>query len=335
MSAAQRTYRGQSPVDVLPTTPVKKADTRFVRYLKTHTISGFQGLSLYDVGKYFLRGLFRENINLRASSLSFNFFLSLFPILIFLLSLIAQLPVKGLKTRLIKEIGLLVPDASSEVLSKTILELLSHPSSGLLSFGFLLALYFASNAYHSMINGFNRRLPLRKRRTWVQNRLMAIFLTLLITCLAIVALYILTQFYQANNYMYRHRWDTRVFFKYVLLIFEYLVLMGAVFIAISCMYFFGPANQRRWKFFSAGSLFASSLSILSTFLFSVYVNNFNSYNKVYGSIGAIIALMVLIYINTLVILVGFELNASIDKAHLTSEKYETESENSADQNRKK
>lgn len=305
-----------------------------MRYLKTHSIKSFEGRSFYDVGKYFLRGLFRENLNLRASSLSFNFFLSLFPILIFLLTLIASLPVRGLKTRLIKEIGLLLPEASSKALSGTIYELLNNPHSGLLSFGFLLALYFASNAYHSMINGFNRRLPMRKRRHWVQNRLMAIFITLLVTCLAIITLYILTQFYQANNYIHKHHWDTRRFFKFLLLIFEYIVLMGFVLISISCMYFFGPANKRRWKFFSAGSFLASVLSIISTLLFSLYVNNFNSYNKVYGSIGAIIALMVLIYINTLVVLVGFELNNSIDKAHLTSHDDAEDHKHSADSEKK-
>jgi membrane protein len=93
-----------------------------------------------------------------------------------------------------------------------------------------------------------------------------------------------------------------------------------VLICICIMYYFGPANKKRWRFFSAGSIFAWILSILSTLLFSVYVNNFNSYNKVYGSIGAIIALMILIYINTLVVLVGFDLNTSIEKAAISASK---------------
>lgn len=313
-----RKYRGQSAVETIAETPVTKADTRFVRYLKTHTLTGFDKHSIYDVGKYFLRGLFKENLNLRASSLSFNFFLSLFPILIFLLTTIAALPVKGLKTRLIKEISVMLPEASSKALSGTIFELLNHPNHGLLSFGFILALYFASNAYHTMINSFNRRLPVKVRRNWIQNRIRAIYLTLMITGLAIVVLYILTQFYQADNYMYKHHWDARKFFRFLITIFEYLILIVFVLVAISCMYYFGPANKKRWKFFSAGSIFATSLSVLSTFFFSVYVNNFNSYNKVYGSIGAIIALMILIYINTLVVLVGFELNTSIDRAHINA-----------------
>lgn len=317
--SSYRTYRGRGELNKTMETPVKAKDGQLVRYLKTNTMPGFHGHSMYDVGKYFLRSLFRENLNVRASSLSFNFFLSLFPILIFLLTLLAYLPVKGLKTRLIKEISLLLPDASSKALEDTILELLSQQNSGLLSFGFLLAIYFASNAYHIMINTFNRRLPLKKRRNWVQNRLTAIFLTFTITALIIVVLFILTQFFKFDTYMIKHDWEIRTFFSYVLLVIEYLMLMGFILIAISCMYYFGPAYKKRWEFFSAGSFLASILSIISTIVFSLYVNNFNSYNKIYGSIGAIIALMVLIYINTLVVIVGFDLNISIEKASLLSD----------------
>lgn len=227
-----------------------------------------------------------------------------------------------MKTRLIKEIALLFPESTSTALKSTIYDLLNHPSSGLLSFGFILALYFASNAYHTMINTFNRRLPVRRRRNWIQNRIQAIFLTLLITTLAIFTLFVLTQFYNADNYMYKHHWDSRAFFRFLIQIFEYLIIIIFVFVSISCMYYFGPAKKDKWRFFSAGSIFAGTLSVISTFVFTLYVNNFNSYNKVYGSIGAIIALMVLIYINTLVVIVGFELNTSIDKAHIQAEEQE-------------
>ncbi len=322
MNRGYKTYRGKTDTLKILETVVKQEDGRFVKYLKTHTLPGFEKRSLFDVGKYFLRSLFKENLNLRASSLSFNFFLSLFPILIFLLALIAQLPVIGMKTRLINEIALLFPKSTSKALTETIYDLLKNPSSGLLSFGIVLALYFASNAYHTMINTFNRRLPIRVRRTWIQNRIRAIFLTLLIIVLAIVTLYILTQFYKANGYIFKHNWDSKAFFKFIIKTFEYLIVIVFVFVAISCMYYFGPSKKDKWHFFSAGSIFAGTLSIISTFAFSLYVDNFNSYNNVYGSIGAIIALMVLIYINTLVVIVGFELNTSIDKAHILFEERE-------------
>jgi len=318
LNIRSKTYRGRSDIHNPLETPVTKTDGRMVRYLKTNTIIGFHGHSIYDVGKYFLNSLFRENLTIRASSLSFNFFLSLFPILIFLLTLIAYLPIKGLKSGLINEIHLLLPETSSKALSDTIYELLNQQHSTLLSFGFLLALYFASNAYHTMINTFNRRLPQRIRRHWVHNRLLAIGLTFLITFYGILTLLFVSKFYQAETYIHKHHWFAEPVLAWIMVLLEYIVLMLFVLISISSVYYYAPATKHRWRFFSAGSILATILSILSTLLFSLYVNNFNSYNKVYGSIGAIIALMVLIYINTLVILVGFDLNTSIEKAAMTA-----------------
>jgi membrane protein len=315
-----KSYRGINELPKPMETPVKPTDKQLVRYLKTHTMAGFKQHSIYDVGKYFLNSLFRENLNLRASSLSFNFFLSLFPILIFLLTLIGYLPVKGLKSGLIQEIELLLPDASSKALSETIYELLNQQNSSLLSAGFLMALYFASNAFHTMINTFNRRLPQRRRRNWVQNRLMAIGLTFLITFYAIVTLFLVAELTKFSGYIHEHDWPVEGLFKFIISLLEYLFIAGLVLMTISSVYHFSPATKNRWTFISAGSIFAWVLSMISTFAFSLYVNNFNSYNKVYGSIGAIIALMILIYINTLVILVGFDLNTSIEKASITADK---------------
>ncbi|MCC7299164.1 MAG: YihY/virulence factor BrkB family protein, partial [Bacteroidia bacterium] len=324
MSTRPKSYRGQVELPKPMETPIAANDSGLIRFLKTKTIYGFQGHSIYDVGKYFLNALFRENLNIRATSLSFNFFLSLLPIIIFLLTLIAYLPVKGLKSGLIKEIQLLLPDSSSKALSSTIYEILNQPHSGLLSFGVLLALYFASNAYHTMISTFNRRLPQRRKRGWIHNRLRAVFLTLLITCIAIIALFIIAKFYQFNGYINKHHWAALGFFEFTLALLEYLIITGFVLIAISCMYYFGPSNKNKWRFFTAGSIFATALSLISTVLFTIYVNNFNSYNKIYGSIGAIIALMILIYINTLVVLVGFDLNTSIEKANISAKKQDAQ-----------
>lgn len=301
-------------------TPITPQDGALVRWLKTKTIKGFDGHSIYDVGKFFLRSLFRENLNLRASSLSFNYFLSLFPSLIFVLTLIAALPVKGLKTRLINELKLILPESTWKEMKSTILELLNNQHSGLLSFGFILALFFASNAFHSLINSFNRRLPEKRRHGWIRTRFRAINLTLLVGSMTVVTLLILTWLFQAENYIVRHHWAAQAFWGFLFSALEYLLVCGLIFTAISSFYHFGPAHKNKWRFVSAGSIFASVLSLLSTYTFSLYVNNFDAYDKVYGSIGAIIALMVLIYINCLVIIAGFELNASIDKARITSAK---------------
>jgi membrane protein len=327
MSRFYRNFnRDENIEDDYQENPVVATDGRVIRWLKQKTVRGFEGHSLYDVGKYFLNSLFKEDLNLRASSLSFNYFLSLFPTLIFILTLIAALPVKGVKTRLISELRLLLPKSTWQEISSTIYELLNHQNSGLLSLGFIMALYFSSNAFHSLINSFNRRLPEKVKRNWLQNRIQAVGLTLLVGIMVVVALIFLTWMFQLAGYMQRHDWFGLTLWLFLISLIEYTLLAGLIFTAISSFYRFGPAHKRKWKFISPGSVFAGTLSILSTYFFSLYVNNFDAYNKIYGSIGAIIALMVLIYINCLVVIVGFELNTSIDKARITKIRKQNEEE---------
>jgi membrane protein len=323
-----RFYRNYSKEDLneddYQENPVVASDGKIIRWLKNKTVRGFDGHSLYDVGKYFLNSLFKEDLNLRASSLSFNYFLSLFPTLIFILTLIAALPVRGVKTRLVSELRLILPESSWKEISSTIYELLNHQNSGLLSLGFIMALYFSSNAFHSLINSFNRRLPEKVKRNWLQNRIQAVGLTLLVGTMVVVALIFLTWMFQLGSYMQKHDWFGLPVWLFLISLIEYLLLAALIFTAISSFYHFGPAHKYKWHFISPGSVFAGTLSIVSTYFFSLYVNNFDAYNKIYGSIGAIIALMVLIYINCLVVIVGFELNTSIDKARITKKKAQTE-----------
>lgn len=295
---------------------------KIIVFLQSRTVKGFKGHSFYDVGKYFLRSIFKENLSIRASSLSFNFFLALFPALIFLLTLIAFLPIRGMKTQFIEQLSIILPNSTYEQIADTILEILNKQNSKLLSFGFLLTIYFASNAFHILINSFNRRLAIGQfvKHNWLYIRFKAIFLTFILSVLIIVFLVLVTWAYQIENYMENNEWPLITIINFLIELLKYMLITGLFVLVISSIYYFGPSNKKRWEFFSAGSLLAGTLSIISTFGFTIYVNNFDSYNKIYGSIGAILALMVLIYINSFLIIVGFELNTSIDKAELQKSK---------------
>ncbi len=287
-------------------------------YLESKTFKGLKGHSLYEIGRYFMRSLFLENLNVRASSLSFNFFLALFPALIFLLTLIAYLPYDGLKTQLMEQLALILPERSYKEIAGTISEILNKQNSSLLSFGFLLTLYFASNAFHLLISSFNTRLvaSTKLKQNWITIRGKAVFLTIFQTVLIIVFLSLITWAYQIENYMEINKWPLAGVYSILVELLKYLLMMGLFLLAISSLYYFAPSKTDKWQFFTLGSFLASALSIIATFGFSIYVNNFDSYNKIYGSIGAILALMVLIYINVFLVIVGFELNTSIDKAEI-------------------
>ncbi len=287
-------------------------------YLESKTFKGLHGHSLYDVGRYFLRSLFMENLSVRASSLSFNFFLALFPALIFLLTLIAYLPYDGLKTQLMEQLSMVLPERSYREIADTISEILNKQNSSLLSFGFVFTIYFASNAFHLLISSFNKRLVASTliKQNWFIIRGKAVFLTVLQTVLIIIFLSLVTWAYQIEHFMEINNWPLVAVYNFFVELLKYILMMGLFLLAISSLYYFAPSKTDKWKFFTIGSFLASALSIIATFGFTLYVNNFDSYNKIYGSIGAILALMVLIYINVLLVIIGFELNTSIDKAEI-------------------
>jgi membrane protein len=291
-------------------------------YLQGKTTKGLKGNNFYDVGRYFLRSLFKENLSVRASALSFNFFLALFPALMFLLTLIAYLPIKGMKTQFINQLALILPQRTYEEIAETIIEILNKQNSSLLSFGFLLTIYFASNAFHLLINSFNRSLAQGHsiKHNYITIRAKAVFLTFFISILIISFLLLITWAYQIEHYMEIHQWKLLTIYSFLIETVKYFMIGGIFLLAISSIYYFAPSSKKRWRFFSAGSVVATILALITTFGFSIYVNNFDSYNKIYGSIGAILALMALIYMNSLSVIIGFELNTSIDKAELSKNK---------------
>jgi len=289
-------------------------------YFEKKTFKGLKGHSVWEVGLYFVQTLFKENLSSRASSLSFNFFLALFPALIFLLTLIAYLPYDGLKQQLMEQLSMILPERTYQEVALTIQEILLKQNSGLLSFGFLLTIYFSSNAFHLLISNFNKRIKVYSEVTqnWISIRLKAIFLTLLQSILIIIFLSLVTWAYQIEHYMAENNWPLAEVYSFFVEFLKYILMMGLFVLAISSLYYFAPTKNVHWRFFSAGSFIASVLSIIATFGFTLYVNNFDSYNKIYGSIGAILALMVLIYINVFLVIIGFELNTSIDRAEIRS-----------------
>lgn len=203
-----------------------------------------------------------------------------------------------------------MPEAAFEATEGTISDIISNPRGGLLSFGFLTALYFSTNGFNAMINSFNETYHDIETRGVLQQRLISfymLFLTVLLLSISI-AILIVSEFglsrIQLNN--------TGLY--YVLLFLKWLVLGGLCYSIISFNYFLGPKRKKGWRFFSAGSMFSTVLIIVATLVFTYYVNNFGNYNKLYGSIGTLIVIMMLIYINSLILLLGFDLNASIHSA---------------------
>ena len=278
------------------------------------SLPGFKGKSIYQVGKFFVNGLFQEDLSLRASSLAFNFFLAIFPLIIFLFTLIPYIPIDNFQEQITTFLERLLPHNAFEFLNETIQDIISNQNAGLLSFGFIAALYFASNGFASMLSAFDIGVDKTLQRNWFDIRLKSTGLLLLVVSILLTTILISITFQFSFNYLEDSTDVSQNVMHLLLKLIEYGLTLLLVYFIFSSLYFFGSDRGTKWRFFSAGSTLATFLSVVTTYGFTKYVENFNSYNKLYGSVGTLLVLMVLIYFNSFVVLIGYELNKSIDKA---------------------
>lgn len=285
----------------------------FIDWTKVCILPGFSPLPLYTVATFFFKEIGKDSLVNKASSLAYNFMLAIFPAIIFLFTLIPFIPKSiGFQEQLMKLIILVLPADAYAAFSTTLDEIVNKQNSGLLSFGFVLSLFFATNGVHNLMMAFNKSSLIIETRSWFKQRLIAVILTLTIAFSVIVCIVAMAVGEIALNYI-----DTELNVKdtlttFVIQLTRWALLGILYFVTISILYRYGPAHAKKWRFFSAGSWLATILAFLTIWGFSFYINNFSTYNKIYGSIGTLIVIMIWLYLNSLILLVGFELNASVD-----------------------
>lgn len=284
----------------------------FIEWTKVMILPGFSPLPIYTVASFFFQEIGKDELINKASSLAYNFMLAIFPAIIFLFTLIPYIPVDDFQNQLMNLIALILPIEAYDAVKTTLLDIVSNQNSQLLSFGFVLALIFATNGVHTLMQAFNKSSLITETRPWLKQRLVALYLTVLISFALIFGLIIMTIGEYVFGLLKSELRFKDAFWIHLLNIGRWFILVVVYFVTISLLYRYGPANPKKWKFFSAGSWMATILAILTFWGFSYYINNFGNYNKLYGSIGTLIVLMIWLYLNSLIILVGFELNASID-----------------------
>ncbi|MEO6149981.1 MAG: YihY/virulence factor BrkB family protein [Mucilaginibacter sp.] len=283
-----------------------------IRWSKHVVLPGFAPLPLYTVVVFFILEIEQRSIGNRASSLAFSFMLAVFPALIFLFTLIPYIPFSGFQQTLLGLIQLILPTKAYEAFQTTIVDIVTNQNVKLLSFGFLSALYFATNGMNNLMQAFNKSSLQLETRSWFKRRWVALLLTLVISFSMFIAIIIMMGGQVVISFLQEHIFSTSIFWPYLFTLSRWLIVIFIFFITLSILYRYGPAHKQRWKFINPGSLLATFLAVLTSVGFTYYINNFASYNKVYGSIGTLIVVMIWMYINSLVILIGFELNASVD-----------------------
>jgi len=278
-------------------------------------LPGFEKLPLYDVLKFFIKQTQEIGLNERAASIAFNFLMAVPPFFIFIFTLLSNMP--GSK-RLYDEVLIIVktvmPDESTFLIIKDVMDDFFLPGTGLLSFGLLLALYFSSNATLTIMRTFTKSMLHIEveKRNFIELRWDAIKLTMLIVLLVFATIFILLTQTIVVNWLLDRIHIKDYFSDLILNIIQILIIFLLIFVAIGMIYRYAPNVQKKWKVRSPGAILATILVMAFTYLFSYWVNNIASYNKVYGSLGSILILMFLVFVNSLVLLIGFELNVSIN-----------------------
>lgn len=283
----------------------------FVEWTKFVVLPGFGSLPLYTVASFFFQEIARESILNKASSLAYNFMLAIFPGIIFLFTLIPYIPIDNFQEQLLEFIQVVMPENAFDVVETTLRDIVKNQNSGLLSIGFILATFFSTNGMSALMLSFNKSSLIMESRSWGRQRLVAIGLTLLLILALTVGMGVFTVTGYIISYLRETIGFHSGFWAFVLKTSRWIILFGIYFLTVSILYKFGPASTKKWKFFSPGATLATLLAILTFSGFAYYINKFGTYNKLYGSIGTLIVIMIWLYLNSLILLIGFELNASI------------------------
>jgi len=286
----------------------------FISFSQRIVLPGFDGMPLYNVARFFVRGLQKGALSMRAAAFSYNFFLALFPAIIFFFTIIPYIPIQGFQDTLLDMLEKLIPRKAFDAVEGTLFDIVKRPRGGLLSIGFIMALYFSTNGIHSLIESFNQTHHSIETRNWLLIRLVSILLVIILTCLLVMAIILITIGPGIIDFFLEEGKIKDLFGYYLISVGKWFVTLIMLFFAFSFLYYLAPARKSRFRFISAGSTLATLLTAACSMGFNYYVNNMSQYNSLYGSIGTLIIVMLWIYFNAMIVLIGFELNVSIQNA---------------------
>jgi len=283
--------------------------------IKRLTLPGFERVPIHKVLGLLIREIRSPIMILRAKAIAYSFFLAIFPSIVFLFSLLSYLPKsRELTENILGYLNKMSPNQQMIEMFKPIInEVMNGPKGGVLSLGFLLIIFLMKNGVVTMMQSFNVHFDVRSGKLFIKNQLISIIITIVVLFLFVLTIILLVM----GKLIMQKIFD---FFSYdgqvlVVLIdvLRYAISISLNFIVISILYYLGPIlRPERFKIFTPGSIVATTMIVIVSFLFSYYIKNFGNYNKVYGSLGVLIFMLIWLYWNSLAILIGYEMNRSID-----------------------
>lgn len=287
-------------------------------------LPGFDGMPLYDVLVFFFRGLFKGVLTYRAAAIAFDFFLALVPFILFLFTLVPFVTTTNMQVELLAMMDGVIPSSIYQLAESTIVEIVSRPASGLLSIVFIMAIYFSTNGVDTILLGFGQTYHNIESWPWWKQKVRAFILMVSLSTLVFTSMTLLAFGKLTISILADQQIITGQLTIVALTFIQWFIIIGNVLLSISLLYYFGqPKDTKRnkYRFISAGSLLSTSLFIVGGSLLKLYFENFSRYNLLYGSIGSLIILLIWLYYNSIILLIGFELNTSIRKSKLEKTAY--------------
>ena len=289
-----------------------------VNFLKQIKLPGFEGLSIYDLFELYILGIVKGALTTRASAIAFSFFTAIFPFLLFVIILIPYVPIANFQTEFLDFLNSFLPPQTSDFFFSNIFQNISGSGgAGLISSVFLLSMLLMANGVNAVFSGFESSYHKQLTRNPFQQYMYALGIALILAVLLMltVAVFGYFQIYILSPIYERFSGETLaddnglgwiIFAKYM-----FFVIM--VYLATATLYYFGTKEGKQARFFSFGALLTTLLIILTSYLFGIYIDNFSKYNELYGSIGALLILLLYLWLNSNILLLGYELNAALNK----------------------
>lgn len=286
-----------------------------VRFLKKIKLPALEGLSLYDLLELYAIGIFKGALTTRASAIAFSFFTALFPFLLFILIVIPFIPIDDFKIEFLKFLDSFLPPSTSDFFETNIFENIDKTQrGGLISSVFFISLLLMANGISAVFSGFESSYHEQLTRNIIKQYLYALGVALILALLVLltVAVFGYFQIYIMTNLENYGVVDEQSSIGWIIAA-KYVFFIIMVYLATATLYYFGTMEGRQSKFFSVGAWFTTLLIILNSYLFGVYIENFSKYNELYGSIGALLILLLYLWLNSNILLLGYELNASLNR----------------------
>ena len=256
-------------------------------------------------------GLVKGDLTSRAGSISFSFFMAIFPALLFVLNLMPYIPIANFTEIFSRFVESAMPRSSQDFFMSIYTDIQTNQHGGLLSSSFLLSIFFMGNSVSAIFAGFQGSYHIKTSRSFIRQYLYSVIVGLVLSLLLILAAaaYITFLVYLRNAYSRIEILEL----SYWIIGFKLFFTLFFALVFSAILYYTGTPGGRKERFFTPGSLMTALLFLFTTYLFGIYVAKFSNYNQLYGSIGALLVMMLYIYINAILLLLGFELNAALSQ----------------------